>query len=205
MTALEVYRDDGPLAELLGRRLGRALPAAPVALTIVGALPLAALLAVDDSRPAAVPALAAVALFVAVAAAGSVRADTGRLAWAVPPLLRLVEYAVLIRLTVLADRPAMPLCFAVLGVLAFHHYDAVYRLRHQRVPPPGWVTAVGGGWDGRLIAACALAAFGALDAGLLAAAVALGVVFVAESAVSWLRFARGARPAAYDDDDEGDA
>ena len=49
MTALEVYRDDGPLAELLGRRLGRALPAAPVALTIVGALPLAALLAVPYS------------------------------------------------------------------------------------------------------------------------------------------------------------
>jgi hypothetical protein len=207
VTALQVYRDDGPLAGLLGRRLGRTLPAAPLALTVLGALPVALLLALDRSRPAPAPALAAVAVFVAFGAAGAVRADTGRLAWAVPPLLRLVEYAVLIRLTVLADRAAMPLCFAVLGVLAFHHYDAVYRLRHQRVPPPAWVSAVGAGWDGRLIAAFALAALGALDAGLLVAAIALGVVFVAESAVSWLRFARGVRPAAYDDDhdDEGDA
>lgn len=205
MTALQVYRDDGPLAGRLGRRIGPALPAAPVALTVLGALPLALLLALDDGQPAAVPALAGVAVFVAVAAAGTVRADTGRLAWAVPPLLRLVEYAVLIRLTVLADRGAMPLCFAILGVLAFHHYDTVYRLRHQRVPPPAWVRAAGGGWDGRLIAAFALAALGALDAGLLVAAVGLGVVFVGESAISWLRFSRGARSAAYDDDDEGDA
>jgi Family of unknown function (DUF5941) len=204
VTALQVYRDDGPLAGLLGRRLGPALAAAPVALTVLGALPLAVLLAVDDARPGAVPALAAVAVFVAVAAAGAVRADSGRLAWAVPPLLRLVEYAVLIRLTVLADRDAMPVCFAILAVLAFHHYDAVYRLRHQRVPPPAWVRAAGGGWDGRLIAAFALAALGALGAALLVGAVVLGVVFVAESAVSWLRFARGARSAAYDDD-EGDA
>jgi hypothetical protein len=204
MTALQVYRDDGPVAELLGRRLGPALRAAPVTLTLLGATPLALLLAIDDARPAAVPALAGVAVFVAVAAAGTVRADSGRLAWAAPPLLRLVEYAVLIRLTVLADRSAMPLCFAILGVLAFHHYDTVYRLRHQHVPPPGWVQAAGGGWDGRLIAAFALAALGALGAALFVGAVVLGVMFVTESAVSWLRFARGTRSAEYDDD-EGDA
>jgi uncharacterized protein DUF5941 len=205
MTALQVYRDDGPLADLLGGRLGRRLRPAPVALTVLAALPLGALLAVDDARPAAVPSLGAVALFVALAAAGAPRADAGRLAWAVPPLLRLVEYAVLIRLTVLAARGAMPLCFAVLAVLAFHHYDAVYRLRYQRSAPPAWVSAVGGGWDGRLLVAFVLAAVGALDAGLLVAAIALGVVFVAESAVSWLRFARSERSVAYDDDDEGDA
>jgi Family of unknown function (DUF5941) len=205
MSALRVYRDDGPLAGLLAPRLGRAFPAAPVALTILGALPLTVLLAVDDAQSALLPAVAAVALFVAVAATGAVRADIGRLAWGVPPLLRLVEYAALIRLTILADRSAMPLCFAVLGVLAFHHYDAVYRLRHQRVAPPAWVSAVGGGWDGRLIVAFVLAALGALDAWLLVAAIALGAVFVAESGVSWLRFARGVRPAAYEDDDEENA
>jgi len=205
MSALQVYRDDGPLAGLLGARLVRAFPAVPAALTILGALPLTVLLAVDDAQSALVPAVAAVALYVALAATGAVRADVGRFAWAVPPLLRLVEYAALIRLTILADRSAMPLCFAVLGVLAFHHYDAVYRLRHQRVPPPGWVSAVGGGWDGRLIVAFVLAALGALDAGLLVAAIALGAVFVVESGVSWLRFARGVRPAAYDDDDGDDA
>jgi hypothetical protein len=204
MTALGVYRDDGPIAGLLGRRLARVLRPAPVALTILGALPLTVLLAVDDALPAAVPAAAAVGVFVAVAAPGAVRSDDGRLAWAVPPLLRLVEYAVLIRLTVLADRAAMPLCFAILGVLAFHHYDAVYRLRHQRVAPPAWVRLVGGGWDGRLLVAFVLAALGALEAGLLVAAVALGIVFVAESVTSWLRFSRGTRSVAYDDDDDGE-
>ena len=141
----------------------------------------------------------------AAGGAGAARPDAGRLAWAVPPLLRLVEYGALIRLTVLAGRSAMPLCYAVLGVLAFHHYDVVYRLRHQRIAPPEWVSAVGGGWDGRLIVAFALAAVGGLEVGLLVAAIALGAVFVAESALSWLRFASGTRSAAYDDDDEGDA
>jgi hypothetical protein len=205
VTALQVYRDDGPLAGILGRHLGSALTTAPVALTVLGAVPLAVLLAVDDARPAALPALVAVAIFVAAGGAGAARPDAGRLAWAVPPLLRLVEYGVLIRLTVLAGRSAMPLCFALLGVLAFHHYDVVYRLRHQRIAPPEWVSAVGGGWDGRLIVAFALAAVGGLEVGLLVAAIALGAVFVAESALSWLRFASGTRSAAYDDDDEGDA
>jgi hypothetical protein len=207
VTALQVYRDDGPLAGILGRRLGGALTAAPVAITLLGAVPLAVLLGVEDTRPTALLAVVAVAIFVAAGAAGAARPDAGRLAWSVPPLLRLVEYGALIRLTVLAGRSAMPLCFAVLGVLAFHHYDVVYRLRHQRIAPPAWVSAVGGGWDGRLIVAFTLAAVGGLEVGLLLAAIALGVVFIAESALSWLRFASGTRSAAYDDDgdDEGDA
>lgn len=124
------------------------------------------------------------------------------LGWVVPPLLRLLDYGALVALTRLADADALPSCFALLGVLAFHHYDTVYRLRHQRVPPPAWVLAVGGGWDGRLLVASLLALGGVLGLGLLAASVGLGLVYATESILSWVRFARAERPALYEDEDE---
>jgi hypothetical protein len=138
MTALEIFRDDGPLA-------ARLLP------------PL-----------------------------------TGRLAWLVPPLLRALEYGWLIALTALVEPDAMPICFALLAVLAFHHYDVVYRLRAQGQAPPDWVRAAGGGWEGRVLVATVLALAGgdALRAGMLVAAIALAGVFVGGSVAGWIRFAR---------------
>lgn len=156
MTALEAYRDDGPLAARLRR----------------------------------------------AAAARRTKAD--RLGWLVPPLVRTLEYGGLVALTALAEPRALPACFALLVVLAFHHYDIVYRLRHQRLAPPAWLGAVGGGWDGRLLAAAILAVVGGLEIGLAAAAVALGCIYVAESAASWLRFERAGRPAASQDEDADD-
>jgi hypothetical protein len=64
------------------------------------------------------------------------------------------------------------------------------------------VRAVGGGWEGRLLAACVLALAGVLGPGLLVAAPALGAVFVTETVVSWARFARAERPAVLEDEDE---
>jgi Family of unknown function (DUF5941) len=127
----------------------------------------------------------------------------GPLAWLVPPAVRTLEYGFLIALTALAEPEAMPICFAFLGVLAFHHYDTVYRLRHQDQAPPAWVQAAGGGWDGRMLAASVLAAVGALEIGLLVASVALALLYVSESASSWVRFLR-ARPHLSPEDDEGD-
>ena len=158
MTALQVYRDDGPLLHWMVARL---------------------------------------------AAARSEPAGAHRLAWLVPPLVRLVEYGSLLALTVVADPDAMPLCFAFLGVLAFHHYDTVYRLRHQRLAPPSWVRAVGGGWDGRLLVAVLLALAGVLGPGLLVGAVILALVYVTESISSWVRFGR-AEGSARPEDDEGE-
>jgi hypothetical protein len=201
MTALQAYRDDGVLAGLIGRA-GRGMALGETALTVLGAavLGVAAALAED---PLPLGALTAVAvLAVALVAAGAERPHAGRLAWLVPPLLRVLEYAFLIRLTLLADRDAMPLCFALLGVLAFHHYDTVYRLRHQKLAPPAWLRAAGGGWEGRVLAACVLALAGVLGPGLLVAAIALGVLYLTETVVSWVRYARAERPAALDDEDE---
>jgi hypothetical protein len=157
MTALQIYRDDGPIAAWLGRAIGF-----------------------------------------------GVQLDEAPLARLVPPLVRGVEYSFLIALTAFAQPDAMPLCFAFLAVLAFHHYDTAERLRHQRLAPPLWVQAVGGGWDGRLLFASLLALLGLLGPGLLAAAVTLAVVFVSESVSSWLRFGRGGRPALYMDTGDQD-
>jgi hypothetical protein len=157
MTALQIYRDDGPLAAWI---VGKVVP---------------------EASPGAV---------------------THPLAWLAPPLLRVLDYGALIALTAAADADALPLCFAFLGVLAFHHYDMVYRLRHQRQTPSSWIRAVGGGWDGRLLVASALALGGGLRVGLLVAAVGLALVYVTESFLSWVRFARAEGPALHQDEDE---
>ena len=202
MTALEAYRDDGPLAGWIGRAVGAAIRVDELALTLLGAVPLAAVLATSE-RPLPGYALAASALaFVVLAGAASRRPGTRTFTWAVPPLLRLLEYAFLITLTALAEPGALPQCFALLGVLAFHHYDAVYRFRHQRRVPPPWVNAVAGGWDGRLLVACVLALTGTLEVGLVVAAVALALVYVSESTISWLRFVRAPRAAVEQDEDD---
>ncbi|MGH3023483.1 MAG: DUF5941 domain-containing protein [Gaiellaceae bacterium] len=153
MTALQVYRDDGPLAAwVAGRRTG---------------------------SPLAHP-----------------------LAWLVPPLVRIAEYGGLIALTALSDPDALPFCFAFLGVLAFHHYDTVYRLRLFALGPPAWVRWAGGGWDGRLVVAALLALAGVLGPGLLVASVGLGLVYVGEAAWSWRGLADAQSAAALEDDAE---
>jgi hypothetical protein len=160
MTALQVYRDDGPLAAWILARLAHA---------------------------------------------GLRRHTAHPLEWLVPPILRILEYGAVVALTAAADPDALILCFAFLGVLAFHHYDTVYRMRHQRVPPPSWVSAVGGGWEGRLLVAGVLALVGGLRFGLFAAAVGLAVVYASESISSWLRFGRAQGPAFHEDEDvDGD-
>lgn len=113
-------------------------------------------------------------------------AEPHALAWLVPPFVRLFEYGSLIGVTAIAEPEALPACFALLVVLAFHHYDTLYRIRYTGTAPPGWVRLVGGGWEGRIIAVCALALGGVLEAGLIIGSIGLGLVYVAECAWSWL-------------------
>jgi Family of unknown function (DUF5941) len=121
-------------------------------------------------------------------------AEPHALAWLVPPFLRLVEYGTLIGVTAVTDAGALPACFALLVVLAFHHYDTAYRLQHTAAAPSRWVRLAGGGWEGRIIAVCLLALAGVLQAGLVVGAVLLGLIYVAESVWSWLHFASRGRP-----------
>ncbi len=157
MVAVRSYRDDGPLADWIARRLAAGRPPG------AGAHPLA---------------------------------------WLSPPLVRAVEYGWLVALTAFGEPGALPICFALLCVLAFHHYDTAYRLRHQGLVPPAWLGAVGGGWEGRMLVASLLALAGVLGPGLAAAAVGLAVVYAAESAASWLRFGRGRTAVPWEDDVE---
>ena len=201
LSRLGAYRDDGPLARMVGRASG-AVPVPAAVLSLLSALPLIAVLAVDGDDP---PALgAAVAWAVIAGGLASGRPDSGRFAWSVPTLVRLVEYGTLLALAVLAGPRAVPFCFALVAALAFHHYDTVYRLRHQGVAPPGWLTVAGGGWDGRLVLGYVLLLIGAVGPGFLVAAIVLGVVYVVESTASWLRFSQPRRPAQYDDEEDED-
>lgn len=188
MRFLLAARDDGPLAEAVGRRLGPHTSSASAPLTVLGVAPLLAVALTPAARSvAAVGAALAWCLLAAGAAAG--RAHDGRLDWAVPGLLRVAEYVVLLRLTI-AEGASVPTCFALLSVLAYHHYDIAYRVQHRGAGPPVWLRRAAGGWDMRLVAAAVLAAVGGLDGGVTVGAILLAVLVVGESVVSWLRFVR---------------
>ena len=184
MTALRHYRDDGLAVELAARLLptgGSSLPWTSAAL-----LPLlAVLVAPARSAPTARCAAALVAAVLSAPAFGS--PSSGRLDWLAPPLLRLAEYAALLRLAGLDGRATVPACYALLAALAYHHYDLVYRLRDRGQPPPVWLRRAGLGWEGRLLAAGLLAAAGVLRPALYAAAAVLLLVYAVESAAAWRR------------------
>lgn len=199
---LVVYRDDGPLARLLGRALAPAVPGPAVALTAVAALALALVLGLAGGR--ASDALAGVVIAWLVLAAGTAggRPQTGRLAWATPPLLRFVEYGGLIWLGTLAGGSGPAAAFALLAAVAYRQYDLVYRLRHRAAVPPAWIGVLSGGWEGRLVAGYVLLLAGALPPVFFAAAAVLGAAFVGESITGWIRQGDLARPPLDDDDDE---
>jgi phosphatidylglycerophosphate synthase len=200
-STLLLYRDDGPLARALGRTLGTRVGIPSAAALIAGAAPLVAVLAAEgDGSPAALAG--AVGWLVLLGGLSRGRPHGGRLGWAAPPLLRVVEYGALLWFAVLSGGTAVPACFALLAALAFRHYDAVYRLRHRGDSgAASWVHDLGGGWDGRLVLACVLFLAGALAPGLYVAAALVAVLSVAESAASWLRSSRTERPAMYVDDE----
>lgn len=129
----------------------------------------------------------------------------GSLGWLVPPMLRLLEYGTLLLLALLAEPAgpaALPACFALVAVLAYNHYNATYRLRHQGAAPPRWLRLAGGGWEVRLLAAFALFAAGWLAVGMYIAAATLAVLYAAETVVSWRRFGQSQRPVAYEEEDD---
>ena len=111
----------------------------------------------------------------------------GRLAWLLPPLLRLGEYGLVLALAARSEPAALPLLYALLAVLAFHHYDLVYRLRGHGPTPPVWLSWLGGGWDGRSLVLLAAAAGGRLPEAAALLAVWCAALFVGESVTAWRR------------------
>ena len=95
-----------------------------------------------------------------------------------------------------------PAAYALLCASAFHHYDVVYRLRQRGEEPPAWLTAVGLGWDGRLLAVAALVALDLAPEGLWVLAAALGGLYATEAAASWAAFGRTQIASSYADEEE---
>ena len=203
-TALEHYRDDGPLARILGSTVGRliALPPLPLALVGLGGLLAAAAIEADGAGNGTVAA--AVAWFVVWAGVSSGRPHADRFAWALPGVVRLGEYGALIWIGATVGESASAGAFALIAALALRHYDLVYRSRFQGKPPAAWLDVVAGGWDGRLVLVAALLAAGALPGALFVIAGVLGLVFVSECVISWTRHSAAPVSIYEDEEDEGD-
>ena len=199
---LDLYRDDGPFARALGRAVGRSLPVPSLALGLAAAVPLFALLAAAGAQASRAALGAALAWGVLAGGASSGRPHGGRLAWLVPPTVRALEYASVLGIAAVAGRSSLPGAFALLCTVAFRHYELVYGLRYRGEATPAWVGVLGGGWEGRAIAAYVLLLADALPAGFFVLAIVLGAAFVGQSAVAWGRFSRTQRPAAYEEQDE---
>ncbi len=188
--AVVLYRDDGPVAETVAAA-SRRLPVPTAAATPLAAIVLVALTQMSDGRSIVV--IVALALFVLITSSAAARADRPRMLWLTPPLLRASEYGFITWLAWREGVHSLPAAYALLAAVAFHHYDVVYRLRHQKVVPPAWVRAAGLGWDGRMILllAASLADVFVLVAWSLVAWCAL--LFVTESVASWASLARDVR------------
>ncbi|MCP2335373.1 DUF5941 domain-containing protein [Actinomadura rupiterrae] len=183
---IRAYRDDGPIGVGLGvlaRGLLPPLPGALVALAVSSVL-LATGLGHQHSMALFAPA---VVLLLTGLAAGN--GHTGRLDWLVPPIIRAIEYGYVAVLGFAQGVPA-PLVFLLLGVLAFHHYDTVYRTRQGHWPAE-WLLPAGLGWEGRMLLVAFFGLSGLLPFAYAALAAYLGVLFACESAVSWAHHARG--------------
>lgn len=178
---LVTYRDDGVIAQSFGRfvegQLPPLLPAtAGATVTIVlSAAGVAGLPGIMVGVPVIVMALAGL---------GSGHPHDGRLDWLVPPMLQLGEY-VFLTAVALAWRVPVPMLFAVLGVIALHHYDVVYRIRLGMVVPR-WLTRAGLGWEGRMLVAALGAMLGVAPLAFALMAVYLWVLFGWESTVAWI-------------------
>ena len=202
---LEVYRDDGPLGRAWSMVAGRVAAPAPL-LMVLAVVALAAGVALDG-RATGVPTVGGWLVFVLLGAVTARRAPHGRFKWVTPPLVRAAEYSFIAVLGWRAGGAALAVTYGLLAAIAFRHYDLVYRLRHQGVAPPSWVSRIGLGWEGRTGVLLAATLAGLYLPVALALAVVFAAVFGSESVASWVGLARSndkqAAMAAEDDEDVG--
>ncbi len=184
------YRDDGIIAQSLGGFVDGQLP--PLLPAVVGVTVTVILSAVGVAHLRGLMVLAPV-VAMALAGLGSGHPHDGRLDWLVPPLLQIGEYVFLAALA-LAWHVPIPLLFALVGIIALHHYDIVYRVGRGPVgraatpvsAPPRWIAKAGLGWEGRMLVAAIGAMLGIEVFAFAALAVYLWVLFGRESVTGWI-------------------
>ena len=124
----------------------------------------------------------------------------GAFGWAWPVAMRAVELGVVIVTAALVAPDAAAWLFAWVFVVAFHHYDLLYRVLGGSTPPR-WLSWFGLGWEGRTILVLVLGALGAaaLTGLLKVGSVVLGLLFVVVASIQWVRYLgrRDARRAAH--------
>ena len=113
--------------------------------------------------------------------------------WAIPSALRFAELG-LVALACLALAPGLaPIAFAWMAIVAFHHYDVLYRAL-QGAPTPRWLTWAGLGWEGRSLLIAGAALTGLLGVVLPLGAAAWAMLLVVIASAQWLaESSRGAR------------
>ena len=129
------------------------------------------------------------------------RPGGSRFLWVRPALLRLGEYGVVAvavaaaaaAATATATATVTAAGFALLLVVASHHYDGLYRVLNRLAPPSPLVGAAGLGTVGRPLLVVALAVVGGSVAvgGLWATAAVLGILYLVVEPAE--RAARGPR------------
>lgn len=213
-TALAELSGNGPLIEVVARGAFRPVPAPMMA--VLGAVILLAAALLAPLGGWSLP-LAAVcyALLAGFALARPLREA---LDWLLPPLFRTAEYGMILVLAWrLSDADgagagvngALPAAFGLVAVLAYHHYDTVYRIRGGTGAPPSWLVRASGGHEGRVLL-IALAAALTIDENhlpdgegfplaLTALAGALAIMVLVESIRFW---ASSTAPAVHDETGE---
>ncbi|MEV7085050.1 DUF5941 domain-containing protein [Streptomyces sp. NPDC093085] len=191
--ALADLADSGPLAELAARALrrpARALPAVgPFLIALVGGAAVVATAAFAAPRSPALPLAALV--YVLTSGLAVARRMGGALDWLIPPVFRAAEYGTVLAVAARAEQPgALPAAFALVAAVAYHHYDAVYRIRGGTGAPPRRLVLALGGHEGRtllvtLAAALSTGAFGLPEA-FTVLAVAVALIALVESIRFWV-------------------
>ncbi|WP_033327188.1 DUF5941 domain-containing protein [Streptomyces yerevanensis] len=203
--ALADLADSGAIAQALARLLKK-LPAKPpfgarVLVALSGAVILVAA-AWLEPYGSWLPVLAAV-LYTLTSAAAVALPLKGALDWLIPPLFRTAEYVTVLVLAAKADvNGALPAAFGLVGAVAYHHYDTVYRIRGNAGAPPNWLVRAIGGHEGRTLLVTVLAALLAatdFKVALTALAVAVALVVLVESIRFWVTAHKLGAPAVHDE------
>ncbi|MFJ7996020.1 DUF5941 domain-containing protein [Streptomyces sp. NPDC096310] len=201
--ALADLADSGPLAELVARvlrRPARALPGAlPFLIALAGGVTVVAAAAFGplgttgsgEPRFDAAVLLGGALVYVLTSGFAVARRMGGALDWLIPPVFRAAEYGTVLVLAARADVPgALPAAFGLVGAVAYHHYDSVYRIRGGTGAPPRGLVRALGGHEGRtlLVALCAVLSTSAFDfpLELTVLAVAVALIALVESIRFWV-------------------